>query len=117
MIPEERAKIKGNEMTLDELYCATDCPSCNGGAFGKVCEHGSLKRSCEVCGLNDQLAAAKAEIETLRKLALGPIKSEVIHKLESENKRLRDALEWISKRSCREKCFQIAQSALDIGKA
>lgn len=48
--------------------------------------------------LESKLVAATEEIEEIRKLALGLIKDDVIAKLESETKRMREALKKIESR-------------------
>lgn len=65
-----------------------------------ICEHGSLKRKCEICERDEQIAALRAEVERLLKIQelvedykIADRLNEKRKELETEVERLREALE------------------------
>jgi hypothetical protein len=67
--------------------------------FGKVCEHGSLARSCQICEIESALAAMTAERDGLLAKMIERnseliVANETISAMKSRAERMEKALEW-----------------------
>lgn len=78
--------VRNQSGRCDHLYYPENCHICwnnqkgeaeemsNSPEYGKVCEHGSLKRKCEICERDQEISQLKSELERLKEMVAHKIK-------------------------------------------